>query len=322
MRLAHIAWCKRSEGHPGGVPLFGHYCAQVLGATEFSWGDHPTKGRVSEPVAAMMLGEHLVSNGRLDEFDAAIADGFWGAGLRQWGRPVVCVAHGTWRAVARAMGSANAEQMAQAQEPEYRRLPTVAVSRATAMELRDLYGVEPAAIIRNAVDTDVFRPMDAPARHRPVAIYPSDAPGKGGAIIAALRTRMPDLEFRMIGAGIGQETQAIAAGDLYVCPSMSEGCSYAGLQALACGLPVVTYPVGMFADMRDGRLDGYEVGETVLTVGRVTPAPTTLAAWEQAIGNVVARDIELGLNARTWAEIHGCLPRWQREWEGFLGGLL
>lgn len=321
MKLAHIAWFKRTppDNHPGGVPLFGFYCQQRLGATLFSWADHPTKGKVDEPTAARMLGEYLLSSGKLDGFDAVIVDGYWGAGLTGINKPVVCVAHGTWRAVARALGSANAEKHARAQEPEYRRLPTVAVSQATVRELRTLYQVEPAAVIVNGVDVDEFRPQPRTERERPVAIYPSDAPGKGGDVIAALRSRRPEIEFRVIGAGIGQESTAIAQGDFFVSPSRSEGCSYAALQAMACGLPVLSSQVGLFAHVENGVLNGLRVGDTLPAVGTDS---AILEMWSGAISRALVHREEWGANAREWAVQIGNLDRWEREWREFLGRLV
>lgn len=320
MKLAHISWFKRTENHSGGVPLFGHYVAQRLGATLFSWNDHPTKGKVDEPTAARMLGEWLIKSGQLADFDAVIVDGFWGAGLAGINVPVVCVAHGTWRAVARAMGSANAERMAKAQEPEYRRLPTVAVSQATARELSTIYGVKAAAVIVNGVDVQEFQPRPYSIENeRPVAIYPSDAPGKGGDVIAALRLRRPEIEFRVIGAGIGQEAAAIAAGDFYVSPSRSEGCSYAALQAMACGLPVLASQVGMFANAHEGVLDGYKIGETLPAIGTDN---AIIEMWSAAISRALVHREAWGRHARAWAERIGNLDRWEGEWREFLGRLL
>jgi len=319
MRLAHIAFYKRSEGHPGGVPLFGHYVEQRLGARLYSWSDMPQKARVDEPGAADLLGRWLVSSGALKDVDAVIVDGFWGRGLVDFPRTVIAVAHGTWKGIGLACNSAAAMSLGEIQQVEYRRLPTVALSQWTKWELQGLYGVEPTAIICNGVDLHEFAPRQNVARERPVAIYPSDAKPKGGDVIAALATRRPDIEFRLIGAGIGQEADAIAAGDIFVSPSRADGCPYAGLQALACGLPVVVSDVGLFADIEDGMMGGLPVGEKLPVL--VTDADA-IEQWSQALTRVLAQREELSRGARAWAEKFGGLDRWEADWREFLQGMV
>lgn len=331
MNIHHIAFYKRTppDNHAGGVPLFGDYLRQVFGALLWSWSDYPKPlPRVDEPTAAQMLGRWLLHSGKLIDCCALVVDGFWGRGLTDKevqagtdsGHPTISVAHGTWRGIARATGSESAtKRLGDAQAEEYRRLPVVAVSEYCAHEIRELYGVEPVAVIRNGVDTAEFRPREKSARMRPVVIYPSDAPAKGGRVVAELKQRRPDLEFRVLGAGIGQEPEAMAQGDVYLCPSLSDGCSYAGLQALACGLPVVTSPVGLFADMlagtpqadlTEGILNGFHVG-TVVAAG-------TTESWSHALSLVLSDATRMGQAARTWAERFGSLTRWESDWRRLL----
>jgi len=319
LNLAHIAFYKRSEGHPGGVPLFGHYVEQQLGARLYSWSDMPQKARVDEAGAADLLGRWLVSSGALNDIEAVIVDGFWGRGLVDFDGPVISVAHGTWKGIGLACNSAEAMRLGEIQQAEYRRLPTVAVSHYTKWELQGMYGVEPAAIIANGLDLDEYQPRQHPARERPIAIYPSDAMPKGGDVIAALARRRPDIEFRLIGAGIGAEAEAIAAGDIFVSPSRADGCPYAGLQALACGLPIVASDVGLFADIEGGMMNGLPVGETVPVVATDDAA---VEQWSQALTRVLARRQAVSLGARAWAEEFGGLDRWEADWREFLQGAM
>jgi len=320
--LHHIAWFKRTppDNHPGGVPLFGDYLRRVLGARLWSWSDYPNRGAVDEPEAARLLGEYLSVHLLCPDTDddIVIADGFWARGIltdhHNFGR-IITVAHGTWRGIARAFGSAQAARLGDIQAVEYARLPVVAVSESVAQELRDLYGVEPAAVIRNGVDTEEFRPREKAPRTRPVIIYPSDAKTKGGDIVAALRARRPDWEFRRIGAEIGAEAEAIAQGDVYLHPSRYEGCSYAVLEALACGLPVVGSGVGMLAN---GAPDQTRRDDSW---GIVCAPGVSLQTWELSLEEVLARQREASLNAHAWAVEHGSLTRWEREWRSFLQGV-
>lgn len=312
MRLGHIAWCKRSEGHAGGVPLFGHYLATRLGAIEWSWADAPPHVRIRTPgevEAARRLGEWLQGEHLLRECGAIVVDGFWGRGIRLDRIPMFSVAHNTWRSIGRALHSRQAEELGNVQEAEYRRLPTVAVSDQTARDLLEFYGVSAAATIRNGVDVDEFRPAQRPLRQRPLVLYPSAHYPKGGDVVEALQQRMPHVDFELLGGSLGGEARAMQRGDLLLSPSRTEGCSYARLQAMACGLPVVASETGLFAD--GATLDGLLVGTTVAIVGT---QPDRIVEWELAVRAALQTRESLGEAARAWAEAHGNLERWESEW--------
>jgi glycosyltransferase involved in cell wall biosynthesis len=316
MRLAHIAWFKRSEGHAGGVPLFGHLMAKHLGAQEYSWSDasHPQPS-VNEPLAAELLSRYLWDSGALQNLDAIIVDGFWGAGIPDQSEvPVFSVAHNTWRGIGEAMQSRRAFDLGEYQQPEYRRHHTVAVSESTARDLRRLYAVEANAVIHNGIDTCEFRPRPHAPRNRPLVLYPSDAPPKGGDIVADLQRLMPGIDFEVIGGTVGGEAEAIARGDALLTPSRAEGCSYARLQAMACELPVITSATGMFADQHP---EGMAVLHDLCVgtiVGDVDTRPETLVAWAAAVDHALEDRHAFGRSARTWAELYGDIKGWAERW--------
>ena len=311
MNIAHIAWYTRASGHAGGVPMFGSLLARCLGAREWSWSDYDKPlPRVDEVQAARLLGQWLDDTGRLNGVDVVVADGFWGRGITSV--PVVSVAHGTWRGIARALNSPGAERLGWPQAEEYHRRPVVAVSEATAEELRTLYDVEPAAVIGNAVDTDEFCPWPDEVRDKPLVLYPSDAPGKGGDVVAALRVACPEFDFETIGGTIGEEAERISVADLFLAPSRTEGCSYAAIQALACGVPVVASAVGMFALL-------------ACPVATVLPPPPLrdltadeIGTWAEALTQTHAHRAQMGSASRAWAVEHASLPQWTEKWETFL----
>lgn len=311
MIIAHVAWYRRSapDFHAGGVPMFGHYFERVLGARQWSWGDYNKPlPKVDEPTAARLLGEWLEDTGRLATVSCVVTDGFWGRGISRV--PVVSVAHGTWRGIARATGSATAGHLGEIQAEEYRRRPVVAVSVATARELAELYDVRAAAVIPNAVDTDEFIPFPQDLRARPLVLYPSDAPSKGGNVVRALRQVCPQWDFRTIGGAIGQEAERISEADAFLAPSMCEGNSYAVLQALSCGVPVVASPVGVFGDIETrppGRI--------------VSGGAANLEGWAAALADVMGNRALLSDASRAWALAHASLPQWAEKWRSFLEGL-
>lgn len=170
------------------------------------------------------------------------------------------------------------------------------VSDDGARRLRDAFGVpgERITVLRNGVDLDRFKPMNANARRRIRARLglPADAILIGGVGslthikrfdltidgLAALRTSGAKTHLVLVGGGplreaLVRRTAALglqgrvhlpgyredvpdylAALDIYVCSSDFEGVSNALLEAMACGLPVITTRVGDHpAIVRDGK---------------------------------------------------------------------
>ena len=113
------------------------------------------------------------------------------------------------------------------------------------------------------VDTETFRPLDGKVtdRENPVWIYVGrvaveknleaflelDLPGTkrivgAGPQLDEFRDRFPDVDF--VGYRFGQElADVVAAGDVFVFPSLTDTFGLVMLEAMACGLPVAAYPV-------------------------------------------------------------------------------
>ncbi|MBV9194655.1 MAG: glycosyltransferase family 4 protein [Solirubrobacterales bacterium] len=145
----------------------------------------------------------------------------------------------------------------------------VCVSSSTAAEVRRFYGVKADAVVPNAVDTTVFRPIpraDArarlglPADVRLALFVGRPDPGKGIDLLPAATWRAGyDLAVagpgRLPGArhlGVLSPPQlalAYCAADCVVLPSSYEACSFVVLEALACGAPLITTRVGWMNDL-------------------------------------------------------------------------
>jgi hypothetical protein len=246
-----------------------------------------------------------------------VVDGFWGRGLRDLPCPVVSVAHGTWRDIARATGSTAAARLGDIQAEEYARLPVVAVSEKVRRDLWDLYGVQAAAVILNGVDTIIFHPgRKRPRSGGPLVLYPSDAWVKGGDVVNHLRARMPGWTFETIGGKIGEEPDRIAQADVFLAPSRTEGNSYAALQAMASGVPVVASRTGLFGELYSGMLAPFS--RPGLFPERVGTEPETLEEWALYLQQVYERRVEYGKEARDWVVRYASLPVWAQQWEDFL----
>jgi glycosyltransferase involved in cell wall biosynthesis len=166
--------------------------------------------------------------------------------------------------------------------------------------VRDLFGPlvpSPAYVVRNGVDTDLFRPGAARGALRPAGagkvigfagrLVPQKRPQDFLAMAARIAARHPDARFLVAGdgsrraryeqlaakLGLGNHVQFLgmvgdmrsfyASCDLLVLPSRSEGCPNIVLEAMAMRLPVIasdtTATREVVGHLRDGFL--FPVGD-------------------------------------------------------------
>jgi teichuronic acid biosynthesis glycosyltransferase TuaC len=167
-------------------------------------------------------------------------------------------------------------------------------------------------VIPNGVDLDHFRPLDHNEARRalgwespdPVALFmgnPSD-PRKNVTLatqaIAELARRGPSVRLHIgWGARPGEVPRLMAAADVLVFPSLSEGSPNVVKEAMACALPVAATPVGDVRERLSG-VDGCFIVEPTPTsfangVERALRSPRAPAAREAvralALGPVAAR---------------------------------
>jgi teichuronic acid biosynthesis glycosyltransferase TuaC len=143
----------------------------------------------------------------------------------------------------------------------------VANSPVLEEQLVQRYGVpkERITVLPNGVDEERFKPRDRAESRRRLGL-PAERPilafvghwneRKGPLrVLEAIRGR-PDLGAVFLGRGLQRPSGAqvlhagavphedvpvwLSAADLFVLPTLDEGCSNALLEALACGLPIVT----------------------------------------------------------------------------------
>ncbi len=140
----------------------------------------------------------------------------------------------------------------------------VCVSSSAAQEARRFYRVGDPAVIANGIDTDVFAPRPREDARRQLGLA-SDGryalfvgrldDGKGARLLQAacanagyqLLVAGRDTGAEAINLGIlapAELAVAYAAADCVLFPSLYEACSYVVLEALACGVPLITTRVG------------------------------------------------------------------------------
>lgn len=262
MRVVTVSYTPLDAG--GGVPRFNRDIHSTFpGAVHYSWWDvaealkvDPNSQQLPEWEKAGVLNQWLTKTGRVTASDVVIADGFWADGLQHL---PFCISHqhGNW-------SHTTFEDVQKGIPPEFpvhaqmqlnfrkrylacgRKLTTVSTFIADQMWLQ--WGF-PSKVISNGIDCEEFRPAgNRVDRRRPIVIHFTTTVNKGFDHIEAAKSNvdadvwlLDEAEQRL---GIAKY-EALAQADLVVHPSAHEGNSFAVLETLACGVPIVAYNVGL-----------------------------------------------------------------------------
>ncbi|HUX16396.1 MAG TPA: glycosyltransferase family 4 protein [Phycisphaerae bacterium] len=177
----------------------------------------------------------------------------------------------------------------------------IAKNPALAVALRPCLDVAPV-VIPNGVDTTLFRPppirvgwagrKDSEARlaYKGVPVIRETVDRLAAAWALDGVTWSLELDPGRFPDGILSHAEMAAwyrTLDAFVCASRAEGCSNVCLEALACGVPVVTTAVGIAADMAEyagavvvGRTPGAIArGLERVLANRLTARRATVARW-------------------------------------------
>jgi glycosyltransferase involved in cell wall biosynthesis len=299
-------------------------------------------------LGALSLSRQLAAESRVTAAELVVTNGIFGWGFSA-SVPRIHVFHGTVAEMARAeaagltpaqrrdAGLPRREMLRRrwgnglAESLAARHATVVCVSESTAEEIRQHYRARADAVIPNGIDLSTFSPhpradaraqLDLPAGER-LALFAGRLNASKGA--GFLRAACERAGYRLMIAGptqapgalylgrLSAEQLAIAysAADCVVLPSLYEACSYVLLEALACGVPVLSTRVGSVPSL----LRAVPEYDRLCVEPREHDVAAKLAYLRHADVTAVIRQ------ARAWVtENHG-LERYAARWNALLDRL-
>lgn len=316
----------------GGVPRWNRdFIAGFPGTKHFSWKDAlPAVGGVDrhdipEWEKAKILSRYLIWSKKIKKDDIILADGFWGLGLEDY--DVISVAHGIWSHLIKEdvdSGKPPEFPVHNAVQVDYRRKhltrggKIVAVSDFISRQMEAQWGFE-SSVINNAIDLEKFHPVERFPRSRPLIIHGVTTHNKGFDHIEAVCNKI-DADVIVLDQAAQKlklpKYEALAQADLVVQPSAYEGNSYFILEALACGVPVVAYNVGLLNSLSEicRKNDIPCMVGGIIDRRRRSPDETVrITKW---ILESILRDRK-PYNPRQVAELFS-LKRFHQEWKNYL----
>ena len=146
----------------------------------------------------------------------------------------------------------NGEVYVQQQQGMKERINTwfVGTSKFTQETAKKHHNIIDDIVILNGVDTV---PITKPKQGYNV-IGDWRTPSKGRDLIPKLREQCPEFSFNQLSCGKYDKANGYANQNIYLSLSACEGNSYAIMDAIACGIPVVATDVGLFGGDYDKRL--------------------------------------------------------------------
>lgn len=320
-------------GAGGGVPrwnrdfMAGFPKGRVI---HYSWADViKATGRdapLPEWEKARTLNAWLRATKKIEKDDIILTDGFWGIGLEDFPN-VISVAHGNWGHVTKDDVDAGIKPefpQHHAVQIDYRRNHLkrggriVAVSDFIANQCKLQWGFE-MPVINNGIDTKKFVPVigEKIKRKRPVIVHGVTTTNKGFDHVDEVKKLDADVILLDDAPSFFSipKYPALAQADIVLVPSAHEGNSYFVLEALASGVPVVGYNVGlMYRALRENA----PVGRILDRRDRTKEA--TAEGVKFVLKNLVQskeNEFKLRCEPREWVSQFS-VEKFQEEWRGYL----
>lgn len=214
-----------------------------------------------QPALGYFLGRLAQKRG----FDVCITNGMLGWNLKSAvnleGKGVINVQHGTFaRSAVRIDRSRNYLKYlfkryiwGYFEGLAARRASTcVAVSEETKQSVQMYYGRNDVQVILNAVDTELFKPLGTTKIPFQGIFVGRFELAKGKEILEGIQNYLQSKGGNLIVAQTYSQDELVHfynTSQVFLLPSLHEGCSYALLDAMACGLPFLASPVGLVPEL-------------------------------------------------------------------------
>lgn len=314
----HIAFMRYGDGLSGpmgGVQQFSKYLKRAIpGMQLISFADMPNWRNYMEYPdydKALVLNQWLLKHGVLDKDSVVIVDGYWGSGLQGYVGRLISVCHGSYfgRFVMHQIspwGEVVGMDQVEAQITFWKDpfVETVLVAKEGQRELR-LAGCDTSkmTIIHHGVDLEVLRPM--PEIEKTCLMHAATGNRKGLDIFAMLDSLGIVVEFMNETSGkLENKAKRLNEARCLIAPTRHEGNAYILIEALACGVPIITYYTG-FATEFDERCG--------VVTDNMDPHN-----WKRLIDKFNSGDYDKQLDPREFAEANCDLADFTINWRVYL----
>lgn len=276
-KYTHISLWKEKDAaglHGGGVEVFAGYLQRAIPELELlSLPDHPEWEGLYQDMLSADPDSHLrdwqvaeiycdwlARENVVDENTVVICDGFWGRGLQGKVARCISVVHGTYwgrwlRSIQSPWGETVPMDFVDAQLDMWNdeRTEIVCCSKQCVYELQ-WAGVDytRARVIAHGVDTEAYRPYGEPR----IFMHAATDARKGCDIVNVVQhfEGCPPFEFMDEHSGVPEnKARRLSEAIALVAPTRHEGNAYVLLEAMACGVPLITYATGLAANEMDAR---------------------------------------------------------------------
>lgn len=312
-KYVHTSLFKPREFVFGGVQVFSAYLKQAVPDLKLvAWSDYPMKDSYAnnpDYAKAEVLNDWLLRQGIVDENTVVVTDGYWGYGLEGKVARLIPVCHGSYfgrflRAQVHGWGEVVGMDHVEMQFQVFDDPNTEVVCVAKESE-RELHmagiALGQTTVIYHGVDLDVYHPFELKPGN--VWMHVATSARKGGDILEMVHQIDPSIDIEFMDERSGQA--ALKAARLnearaLIMPTRHEGSSYAAMEGLACGVPLIAFETGLALEM-DERCG--------LFTDDLAPA--------QFI-RMIRRFGEREYDPRTWAEENCSYETFAADWRDFL----
>jgi len=258
MKFAHISLLKTKDGGRGGVEVFGQYLQRAIpDLSLISFHDlSDWEAYSGEPdfEKAKSLNMWLLGNGIVGKDSTVVVDGYWGLGLEGKVGRLVSVCHGSYygrfiQSQINPWGEVVDMRDVEAQFEMWNH-PNVEVVCVALESQRELEkaGIENTRVIYHGVDLEIYKPQG----NGNIWMHAATSPCKGLDIIEQLNLvdDVPYVHFMDERSGDPvRKARRLNEAKALIAPTRHEGNAYVLIEALACGLPLITYETGLACEM-------------------------------------------------------------------------